>query len=74
MSKINELVVKKEEIIHSNLSRIDKIYWLAEYCKRYGTLSFAGIARAAFISTQILNSLREMGVITLMIIIDFLVH
>ena len=64
LSKVNELVVKKEQILHSDLSRIDKIYWLAEYCKRYGTLPFAGIARAAFISTQILNSLREMEVIS----------
>jgi glutamine kinase len=64
LSKINELVVKKEEIRLSNLSQIDKIYWLTEYCKRYGTLPFAGIARAAFISTQILNSLQEMEVIS----------
>ena len=29
---------------------------MVEDCKRYGTLPFAGIARSAFIATQILNS------------------
>ena len=28
----------------------EKIYWLLEYCKRYGTLPFAGLARAGFIA------------------------
>ena len=63
IEKIEELVNKKDTIINSNLSKIDKIYWLTEYCKRYGTLPFAGIARAAFISTQILKSLVDIKVI-----------
>jgi phosphohistidine swiveling domain-containing protein len=33
------------------------IYWLLEYGRRYGTLPFAGLARAAFIAVQMLQSL-----------------
>jgi glutamine kinase len=33
------------------------IYWQIEDCKRYGTLPFSGLARAAFISVETLNSL-----------------
>ncbi|RAX58395.1 hypothetical protein CCZ01_02980 [Helicobacter monodelphidis] len=46
-------------IVSSSLSLYDKIYWLIEDCKRFGTLPFAGIARAAFIAMQLLNSLVE---------------
>ena len=63
LQKIDELKFKKQQILNSNLSKVDKIYWLTEYCKRYGTLPFAGIARAAFISTQILKSLVELNII-----------
>jgi len=34
-----------------------RIYWLLEDCKRYGTLPFAGLARAGFIAVQLLQSL-----------------
>ncbi|MCL4415415.1 MAG: hypothetical protein M1365_01745 [Actinobacteria bacterium] len=43
---------------------VDKVFWLIEDCKRYGTLPFAGIARAAFIATQILKSLTELNIIS----------
>lgn len=36
---------------------ISRIYWLIEDCKRYGTLPFAGLARAGFIAVQMLRSL-----------------
>lgn len=45
----------------SKLSILDKIYWLLEECKRYGTLPFAGVARAGFIAMQMLNSLTEIN-------------
>ena len=50
-----------DEIVDSNLSIYDKIYWLIENCKRFGTLPFAGVARGAFIAMQLLNSLVEIG-------------
>lgn len=55
--KIQILDQRREEILQSDLNTVDKIYWLLEDCKRYGTLPFAGLARAAFIAVQILHSL-----------------
>lgn len=64
LRKIEILKEKYIQIINSKLSNVDKLYWLIEDCKRYGTLPFAGIARAAFIATQLLKSLVELGVLT----------
>ncbi len=48
----------------SNLTSLEKIYWLLEDCKRYGTLPFAGLARAAFIGVQMLRSLVTLNVLS----------
>lgn len=61
VGRIEVLKSRHDEILGSDLSIVDKIYWLAENCKRYGTLPFAGIARAAFIAVQMLNSFRDTG-------------
>jgi len=65
LNKIELLEEKYDSIINSQLSLVDKIYWLIEDCKRYGTLPFAGVARAAFIAIQILNSFADKGILTL---------
>lgn len=62
--KIEKLKSNYDAVVDSSLSIIDKIYWLNEDCKRYGTLPFAGVARAAFIAVQFLNSMVEENVIT----------
>lgn len=59
--KARKLGIAFESIKNSNYSLIDKIYWLLECCKRYGTLPFAGVARAGFVAVQMLNSLVEIG-------------
>ena len=64
LEKIEFLQDKYKNIVESNLSIIDKIYWLIEDCKRYGTLPFAGVARAAFIAVQFLNSFVSENIIT----------
>lgn len=64
LNRINKLNERFYLLENSNLSSIDKIYWLIEECKRYGTLSFAGIARVAFIATSLLDSLVRVGGIT----------
>lgn len=64
LAKMEVLEHKYGEIMGSDLSIIDKIYWLIEDCKRYGTLPFAGIARAAFIAVQFLKSFVELNIIT----------
>ncbi len=64
IKKIKRLKAYYEEIKESSLPLIDKIYWLIEECKRYGTLPFAGVARAGFVAVSMLNSLVEIGIFT----------
>ena len=49
----------------SNLYVIDKIYWLLEDCKKYGTFTFAGAARSGFIAIEILESMVRNQIITI---------
>lgn len=72
IQKSLELKGRYQDILDSNLSLIDRIYWLIENCKRYGTLPFAGVARAAFVAMQLLDSLCERGVFSLQDREDFL--
>lgn len=64
LKKIKKLKKIYQNLEKADLSIIDKIYWLIESCKRYGTLPFAGIARAGFVAMQMLNSLVEIGFFT----------
>ncbi len=64
ISKIRELEKRYDKIIDSDMEDLEKIYWLLEDCKRYGTLPFAGLARAAFIAVQILQSLITKEIIS----------
>ena len=66
IEKLNNLKVRYSEIMHSKLSKIDKVYWLLEDAKRYGALPFAGLARAGFIAVQILTSLVRVGILSTM--------
>lgn len=63
LKKIKELEKRQKTIINSKITLKQKIYWLIEDCKRFGTLPFAGLARVGFISVQILNSLRDKNLI-----------
>ena len=65
LEKIKKLKTSYQKIKESHSPLIDKIYWLIEEVKRYGTLPFAGIARAGFIAMQLLNSLVEIGFLSL---------
>ncbi len=62
LEKIEILKEKFYSITHSEISLIDKIYWTIKDVKRYGTLPFAGIARAGFIAVQFLRSFITEGV------------
>lgn len=62
--KVEQLPKRYDEILSSDLSTIEKIYWLVEDCKRYGTLPFAGLARAGFIAMQFLHSLQQLDIIS----------
>lgn len=63
-NKIHILKKKHKEIMESKLEIQDKIYWLLEYCKRYGTLPFAGLARAGFIAVEFLRSFVTTGILS----------
>ena len=56
---IEHLILRQTQIDKSNIYEIDKIYWLVEDCKKYGTLPFAGLARCGFIAIDLLKSLKE---------------
>ena len=60
--KIQVLDDRREKLYSANLDPIETIYWLLEDAKRYGTLPFAGLARAGFIAVQMLGSLRSVGI------------
>lgn len=64
IDKITILQKRRKEIMESSLDKVSKIYWLLEDCKRYGTLPFAGLARAGFIAVQMLKSLVNIGVLS----------
>jgi glutamine kinase len=61
--KIAILAKRLGTIRDAKLDKISRIYWLIEDCKRYGTLPFAGLARAGFIAVQLLRSLVTKGVL-----------
>ena len=61
---INILKDKQSKIHKAELYPLEKIYWLIEDCKIYGTDPFASLARCAFISIQLLNSLVKQSIIS----------
>ena len=63
-AKIRTLEKRYDEIMGSSMGNVEKIYWLLEDCKRYGTLPFAGLARAAFIAVQMLQSMIAEGILS----------
>lgn len=61
-AKLEILQARRTELLASSIDPLDKIYWLLEDTKRYGTLPFAGLARAGFVAIQILKSLVSVGI------------
>ena len=53
---IKKLIKKQNQISKLKIHHINKIYFLIEDCKKYGTYAFCGIARCAFIAIEMLNS------------------
>ncbi len=62
-AKIDLLAERLPTICQAHIDKISRIYWLIEDCKRYGTLPFAGLARAGFIAVQLLKSFVAVGVL-----------
>jgi adenylylsulfate kinase-like enzyme/phosphohistidine swiveling domain-containing protein len=63
-AKIDLLAERFPAICNAEIDKISRIYWLIEDCKRYGTLPFAGLARAGFIAVQLLQSFVAVGVLS----------
>ena len=63
-AKMDILNARREELYHSSADPLERIYWLLEDAKRYGTLPFAGLARAGFVAVQMLKSLVSVGVLS----------
>ena len=63
-AKVDTLAQRLPTIFDAKIDKISRIYWLLEDCKRYGTLPFAGLARAGFIAVQLLQSFVAAGVIS----------
>jgi phosphohistidine swiveling domain-containing protein len=64
LQKQASLYERYNSIKSANLEPHVEAFWLIEDCKRYGTLPFAGIARLAFIATQLLESLVHAKIVT----------
>ncbi|MCL4757168.1 MAG: hypothetical protein KJZ96_02370 [Rhodocyclaceae bacterium] len=61
-AKLDVLQRRRESLFGSTADPLERVYWLLEDAKRYGTLPFAGLARAGFIAIQMLRSLVGVGV------------
>ncbi len=62
--KLAELESRRQKIEESSMPDTEKILWLLEDCRRYGTLPFAGLARSAFIAVQLLDGMAAEGLLT----------
>ena len=58
INRVSKMIQRKKTISAEKGDILSELYWLLEDCKRWGTLPFAGLARAAFIATQVLKSLE----------------
>lgn len=63
--KITELEHRQLSMADAKIDPISKIFWLIEDCKKYGTLPFAGLARSAFIATQMMRTLVSSSILTM---------
>lgn len=61
-AKIDILNSRRDQLLASSVDSLERVYWLLEDAKRYGTLPFAGLARVGFIAVQMLQSLVALGI------------
>ena len=59
---ILKLDYKQKLINNSSNYTLEKIFWLVNDCKTFGTLPFAGLARCAFVAIEFLNSLVRLNI------------
>lgn len=61
LAKVQRLDARRQAVLNADMDGVARTYWLLEDCKRYGTLPFAGLARAGFVAVQMLRSLVRVG-------------
>ncbi|RZB17008.1 phosphoenolpyruvate synthase [Streptomyces sp. F001] len=61
---IRELARRRRDTADGSPSSASRMKRLLHDCMRYGTVSFAGLARSAFVATELLTSLVRTAVIT----------
>lgn len=71
-AKVQQLKTRRERILNSSLDPATRVYWLLEDAKRFGSLPFAGLARAAFIAVANLNSLVVLDIFSKQDVQDFM--
>ena len=64
VQRITVLDKRFEEFKKEKISPIQKIFFLVDLCKNYGTLPFSGIARCAFVVTSILRDLQKKTILS----------
>ncbi|WP_034356695.1 adenylyl-sulfate kinase [Helicobacter jaachi] len=64
IAKLSILEQKREQILSYNAPLVEKIYWLLQDCKSYGTQPFVGLARMGFMAMGFLNTLVKEGILT----------
>jgi len=63
-ARVVNLARRRERLFATRGEPLERVYWLIEDGKRYGTLPFAGLARAGFVAVQILQSLVSVGALS----------
>ncbi|NJB66723.1 phosphohistidine swiveling domain-containing protein [Desulfobaculum xiamenense] len=63
-AKLDILEKRRGQLLASDVDLVERIYWLLEDAKRYGTLPFAGLARVGFMAVQMLRSMVAVGVLS----------
>ena len=71
IQRIAILDKRLEEFKKEKISSIQKIFFLIDLCKNYGTLPFSGIARSAFIATSILRDLQKKSLLSEQDLVNF---
>ncbi len=61
--KIEFLIPELKKISKNNISHIQKIFFILDLTKKFGTLPFAGIARSAFVATVLIKDLVKFNLL-----------
>ena len=72
IESISRLVGRRSTVIQSEVSLIDKVYFLLNDCKNLGTLAFSHAARSGFVAKLLLESLVNNGAMSEERLVEFM--